>query len=55
MMGEDRNCIEIVTQIAAICAALRCLEEGILRNHIGLCVEDAIASGNKVERQKIEE
>jgi DNA-binding FrmR family transcriptional regulator len=56
MVEEDRYCIDIVTQIAAVRAALRRLEEEILRDHVGHCVEHAIASGNKAEqRQKIEE
>ena len=56
MVDEDRYCIDIVTQIAAVRAALRRLEEEILRDHVGHCVEHAIASGNKTEqRQKIEE
>jgi DNA-binding FrmR family transcriptional regulator len=56
MVQEDRYCIDIVTQIAAVRAALRRLEEEILRDHVGHCVEHAIASGNKAEqRRKVEE
>lgn len=56
MVEEDRYCIDIVTQIAAVRAALRRLEEEILRDHISHCVEHAIASGNKAEqRRKVEE
>jgi DNA-binding FrmR family transcriptional regulator len=56
MVEEDRYCIDIVTQIAAARAALRRLEEEILKDHVGHCVEHAIASGNKAEqRRKIEE
>ena len=56
MVDEDRYCIDIVTQIAAVRAALRRLEEEILRDHVGHCVEHAIASGNKADqRRKIEE
>jgi CsoR family transcriptional regulator, copper-sensing transcriptional repressor len=56
MVEEDRYCIDIVTQIAAVRAALRRLEEEILRDHVGHCVENAIASGNKADqRRKIEE
>ena len=56
MVEEDRYCIDIVTQISAVRAALRRLEEEILRDHVGHCVEHAIASGNKAEqRRKIEE
>src|SRR3981189_1193005 len=38
MVAEDRYCIDIVTQISAVRAALRRLEEGILRDHGGHCV-----------------
>jgi DNA-binding FrmR family transcriptional regulator len=56
MVEEDRYCIDIVTQIAAVRAALRRVQEEVLRDHVGHCVEHAIASGNKAEqRRKIEE
>ena len=56
LVEEDRYCIEIVTQASAVRAALRRLEEEILRDHLAHCVEHAIASGNKADqRKKIEE
>ena len=56
MVEEDRYCIDIVTQIAAARAALRRVEEEILRDHVAHCVEHAAASGNKADRRrKIEE
>jgi CsoR family transcriptional regulator, copper-sensing transcriptional repressor len=56
MVEEGRYCIDIVTQISAVRAALRRAEEEILRDHVGHCVEHAIASGNKTDqRQKIAE
>ena len=56
MIDEDRYCIDIVTQIAAVRAALRRLQEEILEDHVAHCVEHAIASGNKADqRRKIEE
>lgn len=56
MVGEDRCCIDIITQISAVRAALRKLEEQILSDHVAHCVEEAIASGDKAEqRQKIAE
>jgi len=56
MVEEERYCIDIVTQIGAVRAALRRLEEEILRDHVSHCVEHAIASGNKADqRRKIEE
>ncbi len=52
MVEEGRYCIDIVTQISAVRAALRRAEEEILRDHVGHCVEHAIASGNKNEQRK---
>jgi DNA-binding FrmR family transcriptional regulator len=56
MVEEDRYCIDIVTQIAAVRAALRRLQEEVLRDHVAHCIEHAIASGDKVDqRRKIDE
>jgi DNA-binding FrmR family transcriptional regulator len=56
MVDEDRYCIDIVTQISAVRAALRRVEEEILRDHVSHCVDHAISTGNKAEqRKKIEE
>jgi DNA-binding FrmR family transcriptional regulator len=56
MVEDDRYCIDIVTQIAAVRAALRRVEEEILRDHVAHCVEHAIASGNRADqRRKIAE
>ncbi len=56
MVEEDRYCIDIVTQISAVRAALRRAEEEILRDHVAHCVEHAITSGNKTDkRNKIAE
>jgi CsoR family transcriptional regulator, copper-sensing transcriptional repressor len=52
MVDEDRYCIDIVTQIGAVRAALRRVEEEVLKDHVGHCVEHAIASGNKAEQRK---
>jgi DNA-binding FrmR family transcriptional regulator len=56
MVDEDRYCIDIVTQISAVRAALRRVEEEVLKDHVAHCVEHAISSGNKADqRQKITE
>jgi DNA-binding FrmR family transcriptional regulator len=56
MVDEDRYCIDVVTQIAAVRAALRRVEEEVLRDHVAHCVEGAIVSGNKTDqRRKIAE
>lgn len=56
MVDEDRYCIDVVTQLAAVRAALRKVEEEVLRDHVAHCVEHAISSGNKTDqREKIAE
>ena len=56
MVAADRYCIDVVTQISAVRAALRRAEEEILEDHVAHCVEHAIASGNKREqRRKVSE
>ena len=52
MVADDRYCIDIVTQISAVRAALRRVEEEILRDHVSHCVEHAIASGDTREQRK---
>ena len=52
MVEEDRYCIDVVTQISAVRAALRRAEEEILRDHVGHCVEHAITSGDKRDQRK---
>jgi CsoR family transcriptional regulator, copper-sensing transcriptional repressor len=56
MVEGDRYCLDVVTQIAAIRAALRGVEEEILKDHVATCVEHAITSGNKAaQRRKVAE
>lgn len=56
MVDEGRYCIDIVTQIAAVRVALGRVEDELLRDHVGHCVEHAIASGDKTDqRRKIAE
>jgi CsoR family transcriptional regulator, copper-sensing transcriptional repressor len=52
MVEQDRYCIDIVTQISAVRAALRRAEEEVLRDHVAHCVEHAIASGNRAEQRR---
>jgi len=52
MVGEDRYCIDIVTQIAAVRAALKRVEEEVLKDHVAHCVEHAITSGDQDEQRR---
>ncbi len=56
MIEEDRYCIDVLTQFRAIRAALRAVEDAVLKDHVEHCVEAAIASGDDNEqRRKVQE
>jgi DNA-binding FrmR family transcriptional regulator len=52
MLEEDRYCIDVITQMAAVRAALDRVEEELLRDHVTHCVEHAIESGSKSDQRK---
>ena len=56
MVEGDRYCVDVVTQISAVRAALHKVEEEILRDHVSHCVAEAFASGDLGrQRDKLEE
>jgi DNA-binding FrmR family transcriptional regulator len=56
MIDEDRYCIDVLTQLRAVRAALRRVEDLVLGDHVAHCVEGAIASGDGAEqRRKVQE
>jgi DNA-binding FrmR family transcriptional regulator len=56
MVTEDRYCVDVLTQIDAVRAALHKVEEQVLRDHVSHCVAGAFTSGDMVEqRHKVEE
>jgi CsoR family transcriptional regulator, copper-sensing transcriptional repressor len=56
MIEEDRYCIDVLTQLRAVRAALRRVEDEVLNDHVAHCVEGAIASGDADEqRRKVQE
>ena len=56
MVEEDRYCVDVLTQVNAVRAALHKVEEQILRDHVSHCVAGAFVSGDPVEqRHKVEE
>jgi DNA-binding FrmR family transcriptional regulator len=56
MVEDDRYCVDVLTQIDAVRAALHKVEEQVLQDHVSHCVADAFASGDPVEqRHKVEE
>src|SRR6476659_8763964 len=56
MVEQDRYCIDVLTQIRAVRAALDKVEQEILQDHLKHCVSDAFAGGSAHDRQaKIDE
>lgn len=56
MMEEDRYCIDILQQMAAMEGALRAARSKVLSIHAGHCVEDAVQSGDAAaQREKFTE
>ena len=56
MVEEERYCIEVLTQIRAVRAALDKVEQEILSDHLQHCVAHAFHAGSERDRQiKIDE
>lgn len=56
MIEDDRYCVDVLTQINAVRAALHKVEEKILGDHVSHCVAAAFASGDVTDqRHKVEE
>ncbi|MFO1048236.1 MAG: metal-sensitive transcriptional regulator [Geminicoccaceae bacterium] len=56
MIEDDRYCIDVLTQLRAVRAALRRVEDRVLGDHVAHCVEGAIASGDEADqRRKVQE
>jgi DNA-binding FrmR family transcriptional regulator len=56
MIEEDRYCIEVLDQVQAIKAALKKVEDEILKSHADHCVSNAINKGDKEDaREKFSE
>ena len=47
MVAEDRYCIDILTQIAAVRTALESLGFEVLEDHVNHCVHDALTAGDE--------
>jgi CsoR family transcriptional regulator, copper-sensing transcriptional repressor len=56
MVERRRYCVEILTQLRAVRAALGKVEENILREHVEHCVGDAVRSGKPAAvKEKLDE
>jgi len=52
MVEEERYCIDVLTQLQAVRAALASIEKEMLKTHLHHCVEGAIVSGNAGEQHQ---
>jgi DNA-binding FrmR family transcriptional regulator len=53
MVDQDQYCIDILTQLNSVTAAVKAVGMGLLDEHVRHCVKDSIDDGNSDE--KVEE
>lgn len=52
MIEDERYCIDVLTQLQAIRAAVQKAETELLKDHLDHCIEGAIISGDRNEQRK---
>ena len=52
MIDEDKYCIDVLTQISAVNSALQSVALGLLDEHLGHCVTQAVAEGGDRGRRQ---
>ncbi len=55
MVEDDRYCIEVLDQVAAITRALQQVSIGLMHDHLSHCVVDAVTAGGDEASRKIDE
>ena len=55
MVEDDKYCIDILTQVSAVTSALQAVALGLLEDHLGHCVAQAVAEGGDTAEQKVRE
>ncbi|HEX7659913.1 MAG TPA: metal-sensitive transcriptional regulator [Pseudonocardiaceae bacterium] len=55
MVENDVYCIDVLTQISAATKALQAVSLGLLEQHLGHCVAQAITEGGEVAEAKLKE
>jgi DNA-binding FrmR family transcriptional regulator len=55
MVEDDKYCIDILTQVSAVTRALQSVSLGLLEDHLGHCVTQAVAEGGEVAELKVRE
>ncbi|GAA4636080.1 metal-sensitive transcriptional regulator [Actinoallomurus vinaceus] len=55
MVAEDEYCIDVLTQVSAVTRALQSVALGLLEDHLGHCVAEAINEGGPAAEEKVKE
>ncbi len=55
MVEQDVYCIEVLTQVSAVTRALQAVALGLLEDHLGHCVTQAVEQGGPEAQDKIRE
>jgi CsoR family transcriptional regulator, copper-sensing transcriptional repressor len=55
MVEDDKYCIDILTQVSAVTRALQSVALGLLDEHLGHCVTQAVAEGGDTATAKVRE
>jgi CsoR family transcriptional regulator, copper-sensing transcriptional repressor len=55
MVEDDKYCIDILTQVSAVTKALQAVALGLLEDHLGHCVTEAIEQGGPEAQVKVKE
>jgi len=55
MVEADDYCIDVLTQISAVTRALQAVALGLLEDHLGACVSDAVRQGGDEGRASVHE
>jgi CsoR family transcriptional regulator, copper-sensing transcriptional repressor len=55
MIEEDKYCIDILTQVSAVTRALQSVALGLLEDHLGHCVTQALSEGGDTADEKVRE
>ena len=55
MVDEDVYCIDVLTQVSAATRALQAVALGLLEDHLGACVTDAVRKGGDEGTESVRE
>ncbi len=53
MINEDKYCIDVLTQVNAVSAALKGVAVGLLDEHVRHCVKEATESGDPADTDRM--